>query len=69
MHTEHELCISKICLDTDAQVVGRPGKDVVHISGRPLLSNDAVNFISANLTACVGALIVLYGKANYPYER
>ena len=53
----------------DAQVVGRPGKDVVHISGRPLLSNDAVNFISANLTGAVGALIVLYGKANYPYER
>ncbi|KAG2452959.1 hypothetical protein HYH02_002296 [Chlamydomonas schloesseri] len=32
---------------------------VVHISGVPVLSNDAVNFVAAAVTACVGAALLV----------
>ncbi|PNW87330.1 hypothetical protein CHLRE_02g118200v5 [Chlamydomonas reinhardtii] len=31
---------------------------VVHISGLPVLSNDAVNFVAAAITACAGAVLL-----------
>ncbi|GLC41178.1 hypothetical protein PLESTB_001529800 [Pleodorina starrii] len=40
-------------------IVSRPGPDVVTISGRPLLSNNAVNALSASLTAALTALVAL----------
>ncbi|GIL45896.1 hypothetical protein Vafri_3019 [Volvox africanus] len=41
------------------RVVSRPGADVVHISGMQLLDNNAVNAVSASLTAVLTALVAL----------
>jgi len=41
------------------KIVGRPGPDVVHISGLHFLSNNAVNLFSASLTSAVTALVAL----------
>lgn len=50
-------------------MVGLPGADVVHISGRPLMSNDGINFVASACTACVGAGIAYVATANYAYKN
>lgn len=44
---------------TKQKIVSKPGPDVVHISGLPFLSNNAVNLLSATLTSAVTALAAL----------
>lgn len=41
------------------KIVGRPGAGVVHISGLPLLSNNAVNLLSASAASALTALAAL----------
>lgn len=41
------------------RVTSTPGHGVQHIAGRPLLSNNLVNFLSASLTAALTALAAL----------
>ncbi len=41
------------------RVTSKPGPDVVHISGLPFLSNNAVNAVSATTTAAITAFAAL----------
>ncbi|KAG2501334.1 hypothetical protein HYH03_001125 [Edaphochlamys debaryana] len=41
------------------RIVGRPGPGVVHIAGKPWLDNNAVNALSASLTAVLTAYVAL----------
>jgi uncharacterized membrane protein len=41
------------------KLTGKPGPDVVHISGLPFLSNNMVNLISAAATSALTALFAL----------
>ena len=50
------------------QVVGSPGPGIAHVSGRALLGNTAVNFVTATCISLLGAGIVYFGKSDYPYE-
>lgn len=41
------------------KVTSKPGPDIVHISGHPLLTNNLVNLASASLVAALTAWAVL----------
>lgn len=41
------------------QIAGRPAEDVVHISGLPILTNNAVNLLSASAMAALTALVAV----------
>jgi uncharacterized membrane protein len=41
------------------RIVSRPGPDVLPISGLPFLTNNAVNLLSATVTAAAGAAVAL----------
>ena len=46
-------------------VTGKPGPRVLRIAGLPLMSNDAVNLVSAAITSALGAALCVVARARF----